>query len=223
MSILITNLHKAYCLKNECKHVLNGVNLKVEAEEVFALMGQNGSGKTTLLKILATLVSPTDGKAGVCGYDIANSPSAVRQCIGLAVDSDTSFYQILSLQDNLKFYGRLFNIKSSVLNGKIKEYMEIFGITSYAQTKLSHCPSGVKQKFSILRAFLHDPKVLLIDEPSRSLDADSKIKIMSLIKESVKKNGKTCIFVTHDINEAKEFADRTGYLENGIITEQTQT
>jgi ABC-2 type transport system ATP-binding protein len=220
MSIQITNLHKTYCLKNECKHVLKGVTLKVEAGEVFALMGQNGSGKTTLLKILATLVLPSDGKAAVCGYDTANSPSAVKHCVGLSVDSDTSFYQILTLQENLKFSGRLYNIKSSILNGKIKEYMEIFGISGFAQTKLNHCPSGVKQKFSILRAFLHEPKVLLIDEPSRSLDADSKLKIMSYIKESAKKNGKTCIFVTHDSKEADEFADRAGYLENGVILEK---
>lgn len=121
MSISITNLSKTYCLKNECKNVLTDVNLSLLQGQIFALMGKNGAGKTTLLKILSTLMLPTSGQANICGWDLALDQERVRGCIGLSADPDTCFYQMLSLRENIKFYGRLFNIKKDKLNTRMNE------------------------------------------------------------------------------------------------------
>ncbi|MCB4790952.1 MAG: ABC transporter ATP-binding protein [Elusimicrobia bacterium] len=219
MTIYIRNLIKTYYLKNECKNVLTGVNLEIRAGQIFGLMGQNGSGKTTLLKILSTLILPTNGNVEICGFNIEDHPAKTRQSIGLSADPDTSFYQILSLRENIKFYGRLLDVEKDILDKRIDEFCEIFGLKEFFDVKLSQCPSGIKQKLAVIRAFLHEPEVLLIDEPARSLDEGSKLKILEFIRSVVKEKNKTCIMVTHALDEAKRFADRIGYLENGKITE----
>lgn len=217
MTININNLSMTFSKKDTTIDVLKGVNLQVKKGEVFALMGSNGAGKTTLLKILSTLIYPSSGSATICNFDLKTQPEMVRNSIGFVFDSDRTFYQVLSVEENLKFYGRAFGLSEHKLNEKMLKLLDEFNLLEYRNTKINHCSSGVKQKIAFLRAFILNPQVIFIDEPSRSLDDDSKTQMFSYLKNEVKKHEKTCIFVSHSENEVKEWSDRYGYLKDGKI------
>jgi ABC-2 type transport system ATP-binding protein len=213
MTIYVKNLSKSF--KN--KQVLKDINLKVDKSEIFALMGPNGSGKTTFLKILATLVSPDSGSVEICNLNASAYPEKVKSKIGLVCDADRSFYQILTIEDNMNFFAGIMGITQNSCLKRVNGLFESFNLNEWRKTRLSHCPSGIKQKLAIIRALIHNPEVLLVDEPTRSLDEESRKTILAFLSDEVKRGKKACIMVTHDINEAKKTADNAGFLENGIV------
>ncbi|MFH1367758.1 MAG: ABC transporter ATP-binding protein [Elusimicrobiota bacterium] len=217
MSIKIENLSKTFRIPPLSRDVFRDISLNLEKGEVFALTGPNGSGKTTLLKILATLVLPTRGTASVCGHSILEEPGMARRALGLIYDTERGFYQTLTLMENLVFYARLFGLSGSELRARADKFIELFRLKEWEDTPLSKCSSGIKQRAAVARALILEPRVLLIDEISKSLDAESQKTLQDYVKEYVKKNSVTCIIVTHDMEEAKLLADRTGRLENGSL------
>ncbi|MBN1622138.1 MAG: ABC transporter ATP-binding protein [Endomicrobiales bacterium] len=220
MSIIVKNLSKTFHFKGKSREVLADVNLEVDSGRIFALMGPNGSGKTTFLKILSTLILPANGEASVSGYNVVDAPDKVREKIGLVWDSDRSFYQVLNVEENLKFFGRLLNIPEKSLAERIDSLLGQFNLLDWKSAKISHCSSGIKQKVAMVRAVLHDPEVILIDEPTRSLDDKSRKEINSYIRSFINSDKKTCLMVTHDLDEAKNLADGYGYLREGKIEVQ---
>lgn len=217
MSILIRNLSKHYITGGKKNIVLHKINLNVNKGEIFVLSGPNGSGKTTFLKILSTLVLPDAGNINICGIDAIKEPCEVRKRVGLVHDVEKSFYQVLNIEENMKFYSKLYGISRNDFSVRLDELLVQFKIRTSIKTKLHHCSSGTKQKLAIVRALLGDPDVILIDELTKSLDGQSKKQIADYIKNLVVLKNKACIVVTHESERLEEIGDYFGCLNEGVI------
>ena len=217
MSIKITGMSKSFLAGGLKKKVLSGLDIEVGHGEIFALTGPNGAGKTTLLKILSTLILPDSGNASVAGFDLVASPREVRGSIGLVFDADRSFYQILSVADNLRFYSRLFGMSGSFFENRMKELSDSLGLSPWLETRVSHCSSGIRQRLAFARALIGAPKVMLVDEIARSLDPESRDMISSYVKRSASSEGTTWLVVTHDEDWARKNATSSGRLCNGVV------
>jgi ABC-2 type transport system ATP-binding protein len=219
MSIRIDNVRKHFYEDRERKDILQGIALEIRPGEIFALTGANGAGKTTLLKILATLLLPDSGSATIAGKSITADAASARRATGFAFDPDRSFYQVLDVEENLRFFGTLYGLGRRTLERRLSQLLQDLSMESWKKVKLSHCSSGIRQKLAIVRALLTDPPVLLIDELTRSLDTTAVKEVSSYLSLRIRSEKKTCILVTHDIVQAKEMGCRIGVLKNGVINE----
>jgi ABC-2 type transport system ATP-binding protein len=199
------------------KPVLQNIHLSVKGEEILALVGPNGAGKTTLLKIFASLIMPTGGKALVCGYDVMREPIQAKRKIGFLPSEERSFYWRLSGIHNLRFFASLHNIRGKESNSKIKAALEAVGLKDKGNVPFKEYSSGMKQALGIARTVLHDPPVLLLDEPTRSLSPDVARKAQELIHNKAIKEGKTILISSHNLTEVEELADRIAVLHHGTI------
>ena len=214
MSLKISDLSKYYATPDGVKTVLNGLSLEVRSGEVFALMGANGSGKTTLLKIISTLVLPSSGEILACGINVTDSPTLAKAKIGLVCAADNSFYQMLTAEENIKFFARLYG---PVSRERIATVINGLGMENIIKTKFSHLSSGMRQRLALARAMLISPEILLVDEVSRSLDENSADKVSMYIKSYAADSNAACLVVTHDKLWAQNYSDRSGTLVNGKI------
>lgn len=199
--------------KNIC--VLNEVNFEVKQGEIFGIIGPNGAGKTTLLKILSTLILPTKGTAHINGYDIVKEQIKVKVSIGLVTGDERSFYWRLTGRKNLEFFATFYNIPKKLAKERIDYLTDLIKIENIDK-RVGEYSSGMKQRLGIARSLLHNPPVLLMDEPTKSLDPGSSFELRLFLKEHLsKKEGKTIIIATHNLNEAKQICDNVCLLNQG--------
>ncbi len=197
---------------------LRGISLQVKPGEAVALLGTNGAGKSTLLRILATLLLPTRGAAVVAGHDAAKEPAAVRRQLGYHAGSDTGFYTRLTAGENLRFFGRLNHLSESFLRLRIPALAERFELANILGNQVRTLSSGTIQRLSLLRALLHEPKVLLLDEPTRSLDALAATDFRRFLKaEVLQRQGTSLLFASHTLPEIEYLADRIAILKEGSL------
>jgi ABC-type multidrug transport system ATPase subunit len=197
---------------------LRGVSLEVHAGEAVALLGTNGAGKSTLLRILATLLLPTRGRALVAGHDAAREASAVRRQLGYHAGSDLGFYARLTGRENLHFFGRLNHLSASFLRSRIASLAELFELRDALEKQVRTLSSGTIQRLSLLRALIHQPKVLLLDEPTRSLDALAAADFRQFLKSEVlRRQGTALLFASHSLSEIELLAERVAILKEGDL------
>jgi ABC-type multidrug transport system ATPase subunit len=197
---------------------LRGISLEVKQGEAVALLGANGAGKTTLLRILATLLLPTRGTASLAGHDTSREPAAVRQQIGYHAGSDLGFYARLTGRQNLFFFARLNHLPDELSSGRIENLSERFGLSRVLDRQARALSSGTIQRLSLLRALLHQPKVLLLDEPTRSLDAIAAADFRHFLKSEVLgQKGTSLLFASHTMQEIELLADRVAVLDDGKL------
>ena len=197
---------------------LRSVSLQVKLGESVALLGTNGAGKTTLLRILATLLLPSRGSASVAGFDPARDPAAVRRHLGYHAGSDLGFYARLTGYENLRFFGRLNHLSDSFLRARIPALVEQFDLSDALERQVRTLSSGTVQRLSLIRALLHQPKVLLLDEPTRSLDAIAAADFRSFVKcEVLGRQGTSLLFASHTLHEIEYLADRVAILNEGRL------
>lgn len=197
---------------------LSHLNLEVSQGECFALLGPNGAGKTTLIKILSTLIWPDEGEVKIAGYDLKEQQGLIKSKIGLVTSEERSFYWRLSGRENLQFFARFSNLSPALAGVRIKELAELFGIAQQLDNRFAGYSAGTKQKMAILRSLLHQPQVLLIDEPTKSLDPSGARNLRTFIKEElVLKQKKTVFFTTHQTEEAEMIAQRIAIMDKGSI------
>jgi ABC-type multidrug transport system ATPase subunit len=197
---------------------LRGISLHVKPGEAVALLGANGAGKTTLLRILATLLLPTRGTAVVAGFDSAREPAAVRRHLGYHAGSDLGFYSRLTGGENLRFFGRLNHLSDSLLQSRIPALAERFELGGALDRQVRALSSGTIQRLSLVRALLHQPKVLLLDEPTRSLDALAAADFRRFLKSEVlARQGTSLLFASHTLSEIEFLADRVAILKEGNL------
>ncbi|HLQ33280.1 MAG TPA: ABC transporter ATP-binding protein [Chloroflexota bacterium] len=189
---------------------LRDVDLDVGAGETVALLGANGAGKTTLLRILATLDKPSAGKLQIAGLDALGKPQRVRALIGL-VAHQTYLHPELTAAEELRFYGRLYGLAD--LEWRVAEQLDRFGLTARAGSRIAALSRGQQQRLAIARALLHDPAVLLLDEPDTGLDTEG----VAVLERLLAATGRTIVFSTHNHTWAKGLAARTLTLVNGRI------
>lgn len=197
---------------------LRGVSLQVKQGEAVALLGVNGAGKTTLLRILATLLLPTRGNASLAGYDTVKEPAAVRRQIGYHAGSDLGFYARLTGRQNLQFFGRLNHLAKKFCADRIADLGERLGLQNNLDRQVRTLSSGTIQRLSLLRALLHRPKILLLDEPTRSLDAIAAADFRHFLKtEALRAQGMSLLFASHTLQEIEFLADRVAVLDEGKL------
>jgi ABC-2 type transport system ATP-binding protein len=196
---------------------LDDVSLAVEAGEVRVLLGPNGSGKTTLLKILSTLLIPDAGRVAVCGADARGNARHVRRSVGFAIATERSFFQRLTASENLEFFASLEEVPRRERAARIAWALEQAGITDAAATLAYKLSSGMYQRLGIARAILKQPAVLLLDEPTRSIDPGGAARFWELVR-GFAGAGTAVVLATHNFEEAAAVADQVSVLRQGALT-----
>lgn len=189
---------------------VNNVSLTIARGESFALLGPNGAGKTTLVRILSTLIKPSYGTAKINGYDVVEDAEKVKRCIGV-VSHNLFLYDELTAGENLEFYAALYEVDTSIEN--LLEKLEIASICGEYVGNLSR---GMKQRLSIARAIVHEPELLLLDEPSVGLDVKSRQAFYGMVKELHSK-GTTILLTTHLLEEAAQLCRKGAVMHKGSI------
>ena len=197
---------------------LSGISLEAAPGESVALLGANGAGKSTLLRILATLLLPAGGFAKVAGHDVSRDPSAVRQNLGFHAGSDLGFYPRLTGRQNLFFFGRLNRLSSAAITARVAQLSSQFQLEDALDRQVRTLSAGTVQRLSLARSLLHHPRVLLLDEPTRSLDAVAAAEFRNFLKHHVLKSGDTTLlFASHALQEIDFLADRVAVLDRGKL------
>jgi ABC-type multidrug transport system ATPase subunit len=197
---------------------LSGVTFEVKEGEALALLGANGAGKSTLLRILATLLLPTRGSARIAGHDAARDPRAVRRSFGYHAGTDHGFYARLTGRENLRFFGQLNHLSSAAANLRITQLAEQFQLAHTLDRQTRTLSTGTIQRLSLSRALLHQPRVLLLDEPTRSLDAIAAMDFRRFLKSQILRTGDTSLlFASHTLPEVELLADRIAVIDKGRL------
>jgi ABC-2 type transport system ATP-binding protein len=202
--------------RKQYMQALNDVNCEIRSGEFFGFLGSNGAGKTTLFKILATLVSPDQGTVTVDGLDVTANAAGVRRVLTPVIADERSLRWRLTSRENLRLYAVLYGIPSRQVARRVDEVLEVVGLDP-SDTKLAgRFSSGMRQRLLIARALIPQPKVLLLDEPTRSLDPVSARNLRTFLREEIcKRHGCTILLATHTAEEAFELCDRVAILDRG--------
>jgi sodium transport system ATP-binding protein len=201
--------------------VLRGISLEAQAGEIFGLLGPNGAGKTTTLRIICTLLSPDAGSVEVLGFSTRTAPEEVRKRIGV-VTADIGVYPRLSARENIEYFGRLCGLSGADLDRKVNGVVERLDMGSFAKQRSESLSSGQKQKVAIARAIVHDPQVLMFDEPTSNLDVLASREVREFMVE-VKGRGKCVIFSTHVMHDAERLCDRITIIHQGRVVASGRT
>jgi ABC-2 type transport system ATP-binding protein len=195
---------------------LQGVDLVVETGELYGLLGPNGAGKTTLAKILSTLLTPTSGSAQVLGLDVVRDAHALRSRIGLVLGGERGLYNRISARENLRYFADLYGLPSGTQPKRIREVLDLVGLTEAADRRVEEYSRGMKQKLHLARGILHEPELLFLDEPTIGLDPKSARDMRKLIRGQVA-DGVTVLLTSHYMFEAEELCHRLAVLSKGRI------
>lgn len=191
------------------------VTFTVREGEFFGFLGPNGAGKTTTINILCTLLTPTQGKAVVAGYDVEEQPNKVRQSIGI-IFQDPSLDERLTAFENLRFHAMLYRIPWRQARERMEMLLEMLGLAERAKDLVRHFSGGMKRRLEIVRGLLHHPKVLFLDEPTLGLDPQTRSLIWTYVRDLQKKEGLTLFLTTHYMEEADQ-CDRIAIIDHGKI------
>ncbi len=214
--IYVSKVRKLLGSKTHRVEALKGVDLEIEHGEIYGILGPNGAGKTTFIKILTTLLLPTRGEALVDGHDVVRESRAVRASIGAMLMGERGLYWKLTGRENLELFGRLHGLQGERLRSRIEYVLELLGIEDIADRLFESYSSGQKMLFSFARAIVHDPPILLLDEPTAAMDVRNARKIRAIVKE-LNSDGKTIIYTTHQMHEAEELCERLAILDYGRV------
>lgn len=213
----VRNVTKSYPTSTGPRPVLRGVSFDVSAGEVVCLVGPNGSGKTTLLKSLCGLLSPDGGEVRIDGEDSRRDPRAVKRRLGFASTEDHSFYGRLTSWMNLWFYAQLFGLSKKTFESSLARLSDELDLKEVLHKSFRELSNGQKQRMLLARSMLHDPNLLLLDEPHQNLDPTASLRLRSLLKEAWPARGKTVLVSTHHLDEALRISDRWLVLFDGRI------
>jgi sodium transport system ATP-binding protein len=194
---------------------VNSVSFCCRPGEVYGLLGANGAGKTTTLRMLATILKPSEGTATVAGYDVVRQPQQVRSNVGF-LSTATALYGRLSAQEMVEYFGRLYGLEEILLHERIDTIFDRLEMNDYRERRCDRLSTGMKQKVSIARTLVHDPAVMIFDEPTVGLDVMAARSIVAFIREC-RDRGKTVIFSTHVMSEVEKLCDRIGIIHNGSL------
>lgn len=195
---------------------VSGVSFSVKAGEILSLLGPNGAGKTTLLRILSGLILPSSGTVVINNHNMLSDEAGARRSLGLVLGEERSFYYRLSGAQNLEFFGGLYRLHRRSLREDIGRLLALVGLESDAGLQYMRYSTGMKKRLALARALLHDPQVLLLDEPNSGIDPGSARAIRETICR-LKHSGKTILLTTHDMTEAERLSDRIAFLNRGRL------
>jgi len=194
---------------------VDGVALNVQPGQILALLGQNGAGKTTTVRMLTSLLSPTRGWARVGGYDITKDPQKVRASVGVLTEQH-GLYMRMTGEEYLEYFGKVYGLNAATRTKQSKYLLEYFGLADAANRRSGEYSKGMKQKLALARALIHDPSVLLLDEPTSAMDPESAQLVRNEISR-LRSSRRTIIICTHNLAEAEALADQIAIIYRGRI------
>jgi len=197
---------------------VDAIDLDISQGEVLALLGPNGAGKTTTVRMLTSVLKPTSGRAVVAGFDVQENPKAVRHAVGVLTENH-GLYNRMPAEEYLDFFGRLYGLDLNQREKRINELFHQFGLAHVTQKRVGEFSKGMRQKLALARSMLHNPQVLLLDEPTSAMDPESSRLVRNMIKE-MRSDKRTVLICTHNLTEAEELADRIAIIRQGKIIER---
>lgn len=192
-----------------------GASFSCRAGEIYGLLGPNGAGKTTTLRCLATILTPTGGSATVAGCDLMRDPRSVRRNIGF-LSASTGLYGRLSARETLRFFGSLYGFAGYALEERVERTIDLFQITEYADRPADRLSTGMRQRLGLARAAVHDPPVLILDEPTTGLDPIVSLAVEKAV-QTMAAAGKCVLFSTHLLDQAQALCHRLGVIGKGKV------
>ncbi len=196
---------------------VDGLDMEVRPGEIFGFLGPNGAGKTTTIRMLSALISPTSGKAKVAGYEVGRDDNEIRRNVGILTESP-GLYDRLSAERNLSFFAELHDVED--VAGQVERYLRLLGLWDRRGDVAATFSKGMRQKLAIARAMLHEPKVLLLDEPTAGLDPEMARLVREFIGE-LKDKGRTIFLCTHNLDEADRLCDRIAVINTRLLALDT--
>jgi ABC-2 type transport system ATP-binding protein len=196
---------------------VDGLMLDIRRGALFGLLGPNGAGKTTTIRMLCTLLAPTAGTARVWGYDVVRHPEQVRRHIGVVLTGERSLYWRLTGRENLAYFAELYQVPRLAARERIETLLDLVELTLRAEDLVERYSTGMRQRLALIKAILHDPPVLLLDEPTTGLDPQGARSIRELIRRLHHDHGKTIILTTHQMEEADQLCEQVGIIDRGRI------
>jgi ABC-2 type transport system ATP-binding protein len=194
---------------------VDNIALRIEAGSVFAFLGPNGAGKTTTIRMLTSILKPTRGWARVAGYDVVAHAPFVRANVGVLTEQH-GLYERMKALDYLDFFGKIYRLSPAIRRKQSLDLMERFGLSDALDRRVGEYSKGMKQKLALVRAMLHNPPVLLLDEPTSAMDPQSAKLVRDAVAE-LKRDKRTIILTTHNLSEAQQLADRVGVIRRGRL------
>jgi ABC-2 type transport system ATP-binding protein len=207
----ISHLSKSY---DSIKAVAD-ISFEINKGEIFGFLGPNGAGKTTTISMVAGLLKPDSGSIVINGLSLEKNAKQIREIMGI-VPQDMAFYEDLTAKENLMFWGKLHGLSAKTLSQRIDHYLEQTGLSGRANEALKKYSGGMKRRINLIIGLLHQPKLLLLDEPTTGIDVQTKLNIFNLIREAARQ-GTTILYTTHNLMEAEDLCDRIAIMDNGKI------
>ncbi len=209
--IVIENLSKTF--PGAIEPSIKDLSFSIKRNEIFGLLGTNGAGKTTTISILCGIIKPSSGKILVDGLPLGSKSSDLKNMLGV-VPQDIALYSLLTARENLYFFGKMYGLKGSDLEGRIEYWLDKFDMTKHADRKLDKYSGGMRRRINLIAGIMHDPKILFLDEPTVGIDVQSRNDIISQLRE-VNKNGTTIIYTSHHMEEAEDFCTNIAIIDKG--------
>ncbi|RXZ84814.1 ABC transporter ATP-binding protein [Paenibacillaceae bacterium] len=206
------DLHKAF----KGKHVVDGVSLYLDEGESVGLLGPNGAGKSTTISIISSLMKPSSGDVRLNGASMIRHPEHIRSVLGV-VPQEIALYEELSAFENLKFFGSLYKLKKEKLSAKIQEVLEMVGLRDRQKELIKTYSGGMKRRINIAAALLHDPKIVIMDEPTVGIDPQSRNHILETVRLLNREKGTTVLYTSHYMEEVEQLCSRVYIMDHGKI------
>lgn len=207
----ISHLSKSF----DSLKAVDDISLDIKVGEIFGLLGPNGAGKTTVISIIASLLKPDSGKIIIDSLDLDKDLRKIKKTMGV-VPQDMAFYEELTAKENLIFWGKLQGLRKKTLEERIKYYLEKTGLAGRENEPLKKYSGGMKRRINLIIGLIHQPKLLLLDEPTIGIDVQTRLNIYEIIKEA-SSSGTTILYTTHNLQEAEELCHRIGIMDQGKI------
>ena len=207
----VNNLSKIY----GDVQAVDGVSFEIQQGEIFGLLGPNGAGKTTTINVLCTYTEPTAGEVTIAGHSVITEPEAIKRAIGV-VPQDIALYPDLNGVENLRFFGRMYDVPKARLEQRIGELLELVGLGEHARKRVEHYSGGMKRRLNLAVGLLSEPRFLMLDEPTVGVDPQSRNAIFENI-QALNRQGLTILYTTHYMEEAELLCDRVAIMDEGQI------
>ncbi|AST90249.1 MULTISPECIES: ATP-binding cassette domain-containing protein [Sutcliffiella] len=214
--IEIQNITKTFQDKKKYVTALNHVSLSISKGQVVGLLGENGAGKTTLLRSVATLLAPTEGNITVANFDTVKEANEIKRKIGVLFGGETGLYDRLTAKENLEYFAMLYGLSKHETKVRIETLAKMFGMKDYLNRKVGGFSKGMRQKVAIARTLIHNPEIILFDEPTTGLDITSSNVFRQLVHQ-LKREGKTIIFSSHIMDEVSLLCDSVAMIHKGEL------
>lgn len=192
------------------------VSFRVEAGEVYGLLGENGAGKTTTMRMMATVLSPTEGDIEISGFSVRQQPLEVRRRIGILFGGDVGLYSRLTARENIAYFGRLYGLEQARLEERIGSLSRMLEMDAFLDRRVGAFSRGMRQKVAIARTLVHDPDVILLDEPTTGLDVTAATIFRRMVGK-LQEEGKTILFSSHNMGEINKLCKRVALMHKGKL------